>query len=298
LTDKRASVAVFRAANNWPLYAAVETKALEDAGIDVEVVHISSSKQQMKGLMDGGYDIIHTAADNVVAVHVEPDFGAVVDKPRIFMGGDDGFLSLHSSRKVQSFGDLNGKRVGFDSTRSGFAFVLKKILATEGLKEGAYEEVVVGGTELRYKALVDGSIDAAMMTPPYDLLCSATGFTRLADAHRYVPRYQGLVGACRPTSPLGPFLGGYKAALVDSLSWLRDKRNKAAAIKVLKDSLQADADSKLFSDLYDCMLSRDMGGFDPSGGVDPEGLQSVATLRGEFSPRAGLRPLSEYLMQP
>jgi ABC-type nitrate/sulfonate/bicarbonate transport system substrate-binding protein len=293
----RASVAVFRAANNWPLYAALRIKTLEEAGIDAEVVHVSSSRLQMKGLFDGDYDVVHTAADNVVAVHVEPDFSAVTDKPRIFMGGDDGFLSVHASRKVKSFGDLKGERVGFDSTTSGFAFVLKKILVTEGLKEGAYTEVVVGGTELRYKALVDGSIDAAIMTPPHDLLCSAAGLTRLADAARYVPRYQGLVGACRPTSPLAPFLGEYKAALVKGLSWLRDKRNKAAAIEILRDSLQADGDSEMFSDLYDSMLFRDTGGFDARGRVDPEGLRSVATLRREFSFAASLRPLSEYLMQ-
>ena len=298
MTDKKATVAVFRAANNWPLYAAVGNKTLEEAGIQVEVVHISSSKQQMEGLIEGRYDVIHTAADNVVAVHVEPDYGAVVDKPRIFMGGDDGFLSLHSSGKVRSFGELKGKRVGFDSTKSGFAFVLKKILAAEGLKEGAYSEVVVGGTELRYKALVDGSTDVAIMTPPHDLLCSAAGFTKLADAARYVPRYQGLVGACRLTSPLAPFLSEYRAALVDGLSWLRERRNKAAAIEVLRENLRAGGDGKLYSDLYDSMLSRHSGGFDASGSVDPEGLQIVATLRGEFSVSAALRPLSEYLMRP
>jgi ABC-type nitrate/sulfonate/bicarbonate transport system substrate-binding protein len=297
LTVRRASVAVFRAANNWPLYAALANGVLDEAGIAVEVVHISSSRQQMKGLVDGAYDIVHTAADNVVAVHVEPDHGEVGEKPRIFMGGDDGFLSVHSSREVKSFAGLRGRRVGFDSTTSGFAFVTKKILSMEGLEEGAYSEVVVGGTELRFKALADGAIDAALMTPPHSLMCSAAGFTKLADASRYFLRYQGVVGACRQGPPPAPFLREYKAALVRGLSWLGKRRNKAAAVRILRENLQTGGDVAVFADTYDYMLSRESGGFDVNGSVDPQGLRRVVELRKEFSRTAGSLSPSEFMLQ-
>jgi len=251
----------------------------------------------MNGLIRNEYGIIHTAADNVVAAHAEPDF-AVPDekKPRIFMGGDDGFLSIYSSN-TKSFDDLKGKRVGFDSTASGFAFVLKKILSVEGLMEGTYREVVVGGTDLRYKALLDGSIDAAIMTPPHDLLCTKAGFTKLADASKYFSKYQGLVGACCPDSLTTPFLKEYKAALVRSLLWLRDRRNKAAAIVILENYLQVGGDASLLSDLYDILISQERGGFNWRGNVDPVALENVTRLRREFSRTAVLDPSSQYLMQ-
>ena len=296
MTPKKLSVGVFKAANNWPLNAALANEILEQAGVEVEVVHISSSKQQMEGLIRNEYEVIHTAADNVIAAHAEHDLALPPEKPRIFMGGDDGFLSVHSSNNAKSFGDLKGKRVGFDSTTSGFAFVLKKILSMEGLKEGAYHEVVVGGTDLRFKALLDGNIDAAIMTPPHDLLCSAAGFTRLANASSYLPRYQGLVGACRPDSFPDSFLMKYKAALVKSLLWLRDRRNKTAAIDILEDYLEV-GDTSLLSELYDDLIFRERGGFDPSGSVDPEALDSVVMLRREFSRTNVLGPRSKYLMQ-
>jgi ABC-type nitrate/sulfonate/bicarbonate transport system substrate-binding protein len=298
LTHKRVSIAVFRAANNWPVYAAVGNEILEQAGVEVEVVHISSSMQQMKGLICNEYEIIHTAADNVIAAWVGNGLAVPAErKPRIFMGGDDGFLSVHSSSNVKSFGDLQGKRVGFDSATSGFAFVLKKILSVEGLKEGAYREVVVGGTDLRYKALVEGSIDAAIMTPPHDFLCSTGGFTKLADASEYLPRYQGLVGVCCPDSLPMTFLKEYKAALVKSLLWLRDRRNKTAAIDILEDYLEVGGDNSLFVGLYDALISREQGGFDWSGNVDYQALDSVVMLRREFSRTTELGPPSEYLMQ-
>ena len=272
-------------------------KILEQAGIEIEVVHISSSKQQMNGLIGNEYDIIHTAADNIIAAHVEPGLAVPVEKkPRTFMGGDDGFLSVHSSGNTKSFDDLKGKRVGFDSTTSGFAFVLKKILSVEGLKEGDYREVVVGGTDLRYKTLVNGSIDAAIMTPPHDLLCLKAGFTKLADASKYLPKYQGLVGACCPESLPASFLEEYKAALVEGLLWLRDKKNKIKAIEILEDYLQV-GDASLLSDLYDAMIFRERGGFDRTGNIDLEALESVAKLRREFSRTAVFGPPSEYLMQ-
>jgi ABC-type nitrate/sulfonate/bicarbonate transport system substrate-binding protein len=296
LTSERIAVAVFRAANNWPLYAALGNGALDEAGIEVELSHVASSNQQMSGLIEGDYDVVHTAADNVLAFHMEPEFGDVAEKPAIFMGGDDGFLSLHTSRRVTSFAGLKGARVGFDSTKSGFAFVLKKILAMEGLGEGAYGEVVAGGTEVRYRALLEGSIDAALMTPPHDLLCTAAGLTRLVDAARYLPRYQGLVGASRPNSVPEPSLKAYRAALGKGLLWLKDAENKAEAVEILMGRLQAEGDASLFSDVYDSMLSCEAGGFDPGGRVNLRGLEAVAGLRRELSPTARMSPLQGALM--
>ncbi len=298
MTSERVSVAVFKAANNWPLYAAIRSGALVEAGVKAEVLHVSSSKRQMRGLVDGEYDIVHTAADNVVAVHVEPDSGVPAERrPKIFMGGDGGFLSVHASKEVGGFADLRGRRVGFDSTTSGFAFVLKKILLVEGLKPGDYHEVVVGGTDLRYKALLESDIDAAIMTPPHDLLCSAAGLTRLAEASHYLPKYQGLVGACLPGMFPTGFLVRYKAALGRGLEWLRDRGNKDVAVEVLRENLQMAAeDSGLLSSLYDSLPFRERSGFDLDGNLDPQCLQRVASLRREFSRAAGSRSLAELLI--
>ena len=287
-------VAVFRAANNWPLYAAVRNRLIDQ----VEVIHISSSKDQLAGLVNNEYGIVHTAADNILAAYGNPGYGSPeASKPKIFMGGDNGFLSVYSSPAIRSLGELREKKVGFDSTNSGFAFVLKKILSIVGLKEGGYSEVVVGGTDLRYKALIDRSIDAAIMTPPYDLLCSASGFTKLADASRYFPSYQGLVGACCPGFPGASFLRAYKTSLVNALNWLKERSNKDAAVHILRDYLQAGTGTELISDLYDSMFSRKGVGFADDGRVDLDGLSKVAMLRREFSPSAALRPLSDYLMK-
>ncbi len=294
-------VAVFRAANNWPLYAAASNGFLEREGLRVDLVHISSSKDQLKGLVNNEYGIVHTAADNVLAAcsGASPWIGDRGEpRPGIFMGGDDGFLSVYSSQAVRSLSDVRGRNVGFDSTTTGFAFVLKKILSTAGLKHHDYNEVVVGGTDLRYKALIRASIDVSIMTPPHDLLCLEAGLKKLADVYQFFARYQGVVGATCIGFFTAPFLRVYRTCFTKGLAWLRDTKNKEEAIHILREYLQLECGNELLSNLYDSMVLRTRGnaGFTRDAAINRHGLAQVANLRREFSPSSTLRDPSEYVI--
>ena len=73
--------------------------------------------------------------------------------------------------------------------------------------------------------------------------------------------------------PQGP------SGAVKGLAWLRDRSEKATAVRILRDNLQVEGDGNLFSDLCDSALSREAGGFDLGGTVDAEGLRRVVDLR-------------------
>ena len=299
------SIGLFRAANNWPVYVAAEKGFFEQKDLKVDLIHISSSRDQLESLINGRFQIIHTAADNVLAAASAAAMGedkTEKTEPKIFMGGDDGFLSVFSSPKIMSPSDLNGKNVGFDSATSGFAFVLKKILSKAGLEDDrGYNQVVVGGTELRYKALVEGRIDAAVMTPPHDLLSLKAGMRKMADVYQYFTRYQGVVGATCAGFLDSSQLRTYRTCFVRGLDWLSDSSNKGEAVRILKNYLQLESEDDVMSNLYDSMVLLKEGhnhsGFSPGAEIDFDGLAQVASLRIEFSHQSGLGETSKYLIQ-
>lgn len=50
-------------------------------------------------------------------------------RSRAFMGADNGFLSLVAGQGVKSFSDLKGKKLSVDVLTTGYAFVLRELLA-------------------------------------------------------------------------------------------------------------------------------------------------------------------------
>ena len=53
------------------------------------------------------------------------------------MGGDGGFLSVVAQPSVKSFADLKGKTLSVDAMTTGAAFVLRELVARNGLSETA-----------------------------------------------------------------------------------------------------------------------------------------------------------------
>ena len=105
------SVIVFPGGFNWPIWIAQDKGYFAAGGIEVALTPTPNSVFQLTGLIEGRFDIAHTAIDNVVAymegqgeaeVSVAPDLTA-------FMGGDNGFLALVTQPEIKSYADLRGK---------------------------------------------------------------------------------------------------------------------------------------------------------------------------------------------
>jgi ABC-type nitrate/sulfonate/bicarbonate transport system substrate-binding protein len=72
------------------------------------------------------------------------------------MGGDGGFVSVVAAPGVRRFADLKGKTLSVDAMTTGFAFVLRELIARNGLTETDVAFVRAGGTARRYRDLIDG----------------------------------------------------------------------------------------------------------------------------------------------
>src|SRR5258708_19123450 len=153
----------------------------------------------MQGLAEGRFDIAMTAFDNVVAYQEGQGEAEIPANPDMFafMGSDNGFLSVMGGKGVQRFADLKGKKLSVDALTTGFAFVLREVLAKNGIAESDVIFERAGGLVERFPGLLNGTHAATVVLTPFDLIAQVKGHVQLARAAPQLGAYLGVVGSAR-----------------------------------------------------------------------------------------------------
>jgi ABC-type nitrate/sulfonate/bicarbonate transport system substrate-binding protein len=248
--------------------------------------------------MSGKYDFGTTAYDNVVAYQegqgetelpVQPDLFA-------FMGGYSGSLRFVTSPDVKTYASLKGKTVGVDAATTGFAFILYKLAAMNGLSLSDYKIEKLGGTPARVQALMEGRIAGTMISSPSEILPESKGFTRLGDTTATFGPYQASVGVARRTwaAQHGEQLVAFIRAYAAAMDWLQDPANKEEAISIYVKHTPS-APRPAAQKAYETMFAANEG-FQKKAKLDLEGCRTVLKLRSEFAkPQKNLADPLKYI---
>lgn len=291
------SVIVFPGGFNLPLWSSEQCGAFARRGLEIDLHFTTSSMQQLSGLIRGEWDIGLTGFDNVVAYqegHGETEIDREPDL-FVFMGGDNAFLRLVVQPDVRSYADLKGKTLSVDALTTGFAFVLRRMLALNGIDESDVRFERAGGALQRFEALTQGKHAGSLLITPFDLIAEKLGLRVLQKASDVLPHYQGIAGAARRAwakenpQALVHFISAY----LEGLRWLYDRRNEAQAC-----SLLADKASNMTPDLAKAtyrVLVADQDGFDRRAELDLAGVKAVLELRSAYGhPRKLLTDVEKY----
>ncbi|ADB52485.1 ABC transporter substrate-binding protein [Conexibacter woesei] len=256
-------VAAFPSAGELALHAADARGLFAAAGLRVDAQLIAGQRPQFAGLRDGSWDVLHTAADNVLAHHDELDLIVVA-------GVNRGMLSLVADGDG-GLAALRRRPIGVDSAASGYAVVLRHVLRRAGVAPEECTFAEVGGTRERAQALRDGTIAATLLTPPYDVATVRDGGHVVLRPTDVEPRYVGATVAVRRgwAEANSDVLRRYLGALADAEAWLRDPASRDAAAALAVD--RAGAPAELAGDVVDAVL-------DPASGLLPGGRLDVADL--------------------
>ena len=123
-------------------------------GIEVNITHTPNSVFLMKNLIEGKFDLTVTAMDNLVAYQEgqgEAEYEGHCDLVA-FMGVDDSFQSLMASPDIQSVADLRGKKIAVDALTTGYAFILREMIARAGMTDADVTYERTGGGPMRLRA--------------------------------------------------------------------------------------------------------------------------------------------------
>ena len=158
-------ICTFKGVQNLPVYVAQQQGFFEEQDLHIDISYTAGSIPQLAGLILGEYQLVHTAPDNVINVDNNPAaFGldpAMQSRVVMLLGGSVGPLSIFALKDITSFDRLRGAVLGVDNPNSGFALVLRDVLARNGLLlERDYTFTIAGGTSDRLGALTSGSVAA------------------------------------------------------------------------------------------------------------------------------------------
>jgi ABC-type nitrate/sulfonate/bicarbonate transport system substrate-binding protein len=248
-------------------------------------------------LLDGTFDLALAGMDNIVAYQEGQGEATIPDNPDLFafLGNDGGFASVVGAPAVRTFADLKGRTVSVDAMTTGYAFVVRELLARNGIAEADVSYVRAGGTANRYRDLLAGKHDATLLRTPFELLVRERGYNVLAYAES-LGAYQGTVGAARRSwaSSHERELLGFMRAYRAGVDWLYDRSNRDVVEALLVANIR-DMTPALAKRSYDLLLA-DKGGVTRDVALDMEGIRTVLELRSKYgAPKKTLTDPMKYV---
>ena len=282
-------ICTFKGIQNLPLYVAGQQNLFAQQDLHIDLTYTAGSIPQLAGLVRGDYQLIQTSPDNVINVDNNPGaFGldqATAPHVIMLLGGSVGPLSIFAQSDITTFDHLQGSALGVDNPTSGFALVLRDILARNGLLlERDYTFTVAGGTSDRLDALKRGSIAATILYAPFDVQATQTGFNQLATSTEYYPAYASLATAGIQTwiEQHSDEVTGYITAYLKALRWIYDPAHALAVQAILQNEPSLGLDASLASHVYAAFLDPKTG-FGHQALLDDAGLQQVIDLRSRYA---------------
>jgi len=269
---------------NLPVWAAQRQGFFEANGVSVQLAYTPSSGFLIASLFDGRQDIALALMDNLIAYQEGQGEVKIAESPDLvaFLGGDGGFLSVVAAPGVRTFADLKGKTLSVDALTTGAAFVLRELVAKNGLADNDVHYVRAGGTSNRYTELVGGKHDATLLRTPFELLAQNRGYRVLASADMLGP-YQGTTGFVRRSwaaaheAALIGFLKAYRAGV----EWLYQPANREIVEALLVANIR-DMTPALARQSYDLLLAQP-GGITRDARPDLAGIATVLALRSKYA---------------
>jgi len=285
---------------NLPIWVTQRQGFFASEKIDVKIDFTPGSTYQLTHLIAGTYDMGFTAIDNIIAyregqneAYLPP--GTDVDLIAV-MASDDAFLSISAQKDITSVAALKGHTVTVDALTTGFAFVLREVLAKNGVTDSEVKFERAGGVSNRYRMMIENPAHAATtQITPFDLLGEARGFNTIARVRDVLGPYLGNVAAVKRSwaEANRDLVVRFIRAYAKGLEAMYDPKNR----QIVEAVLVANASGmtpELAKQAYD-VFANEKTGFFRKPVFDPAGFKTVLALRSKYGvPQKTLTDASRY----
>lgn len=223
---------------NWlPVFAAQQQGIFARHGLNVEVKRLGTVDKATAAVKSGEVDMAIT-----------PPEGAIRDcvgggNLRIIAGNVNRLpLSLIANPRFRRIEELKGAKLGTSSMTEGTALYTMEVLRQHGLNyPGDYEFSVVGVHPARWKALQEGTIDAAVQLIPLNFVAVDDGYANLGEVTDYIPEiiFTALIvdraWAQAHRAEVVAFLRG----VIEGTRWVYDPANDEQLLAMTMEATQA-----------------------------------------------------------
>jgi len=167
-----------------PLWAASGMGFLKREGLDAEVTAIRGTAPTMQALVSDSIYVALAANDGPIGL-VEKGMDIAM-----IAGGSKTTHMIMGGKGYKTYEDLRGATIGSSTLTSGTAFLLRRVLKTQGLEYPRdYKLVNVGGSGPAFTALSTGNIAAAILAVPINFKAQEMGFNLIGKVTDVFPNY-------------------------------------------------------------------------------------------------------------
>jgi ABC-type nitrate/sulfonate/bicarbonate transport system substrate-binding protein len=224
---------------NWlPVIAADREGMFARRGLSIEIKRLGAVDKATAAVKNGELDLVIT-----------PPEGALQDCAnggtlRIVAANVTRLpLSLIANPRFGSIEDLRGARLGTSSLTEGTALYTMEVLRQHGLNyPGDYEFAVVGVHPARWKALQEGTIDAAVQLIPLNFVAEDAGYANLGEVSDYIPEilFTALIVDATAAKRRRDDVVLFLEALIHGVRWVYDAANDDKLREIVRDLTQAE----------------------------------------------------------
>ena len=225
---------------NWlPVFVARERGIFERHGLDVELRRLGS--------VDKATAAVRTGEANLA---ISPPEGALADAAaggslRLIAANCNCLpLTLVANARIKRIEDLKGAVLGTSSLTEGTAIYTREMLSRHGLQYPQdYSFALAGVHQGRWKALQEGTIDAAVQPPPFNFLAIDAGYTDLGEVSDVLPEiaFTALIGRLEWVQANEAMVLALLRAIAEATAWVYDEANDATTVPIMMEVAQADA---------------------------------------------------------
>lgn len=224
---------------NWlPVHVAMRTGIFARHGLEVSLKRMGSVDKATIAVTEGEAQLAITPPEGALASAAE---GGDL---RILAGNVNRLpLTLIAHPAIKSIAELKGKTLGTSSMTEGTMIYTQEMLRAHGLNyPGDYEFSAVGIHTVRWEALQDGRIDAAVQLVPYNFIGLDAGYTDLGEVTDYIPQivFTALIARIGWAEENAATVEALVAALREATAFIYDPQNDAELLPIVLDAARID----------------------------------------------------------
>ncbi len=224
---------------NWlPVFVAERQGIFKRHGLEVEKKRTGAVDKATAAVKSGEADLTITPPEGAIADRLQG--GSL----RIIAGNVNRLpLTLIAQPRFSRIEELKGHKLGTSSLTEGTAIYTMEVLAKHGLRYPEdYSFSVVGVHPARWKALQEGSIDAAVQLIPLNFVGIDAGYANLGEVSDYIPEiiFTALIGRKDWLDSHPDEVSALLRSLKEATQWLYDPSHDGELMPLVMDITQAD----------------------------------------------------------
>lgn len=225
---------------NWlPIFVARDNEVFSRLGLDVELRRLGSVDKATAAVRSGEADLAITPPEGALADAVTG--GSL----RLIAANCNCLpLTLVAKSSIKTIADLKGAVLGTSSLTEGTALYTREMLAQQGVEYPRdYSFAVVGVHQPRWKALQEGTIDAAVQPAPFNFLAIDAGYTNLGEVSDSIPEiaFTTMIGRLDWLEANSQAVLALLAAIAEATAMTYETSNDEMLIPIMMEATQSDA---------------------------------------------------------